>query len=276
MKPEFEPELDFELALCLTPGLGSGGIARILARNAVAGISPSKFLSLSPEALREEYGLRSRAAQALARGAVELRPAIRSFKERVQGKPVELVTCESPIYPRRIEEFCERPPAFLTLYGNLKVLGNRTFCALASRNATEVDLDRLEKAVEEGVLKSLSLVTGANTQAYRRAAVVPLRWGAPRVLVLDRGLFQTLGDDLSREPFRAARLWRYKFDPVTDLAVSCFRPDDAYAPGNNKRRDELVVALSDDVRVVHVAKGGNTDLLSTRAEGLGRRVARLF
>ncbi|MBA3727015.1 MAG: DNA-processing protein DprA [Armatimonadetes bacterium] len=271
----FDPETDFELALCLTPGIGSGTISRILARNAISNVSKRQFLSLSPDALVEEYRLTERSARALARGAKGIEQDILKFKGRALGKNVRVITFQDPRYPGRIEGFCENPPAFLVAYGNMQVLHSKTFTVLASRDAGPDSLAATEKSVEEGVLDSMVLVTGSNTAAYQRAAVVPLRWGAPRVLVLDRGLFKALGDDLDQEPFPAARLWRYRFDAETDLVLSPFRPDDNFIGVNNKIRDELVVALSDEIRVAHVSKGGNVDKLSRRAEELGRAVIRL-
>jgi DNA processing protein len=54
---------------------------------------------------------------------------------------------------------------------------------------------------------------------------VPLRWGAPRILVFSGGFHHHLGPDLKEEPFRAARLWRYQFDAKTDLVISRRAPD---------------------------------------------------
>jgi DNA processing protein len=123
-------------------------------------------------------------------------------------------------------------------------------------------------------LASKVLVGGTNTDAYQRAAVVPLRWGAPRILVLDRGLFVALGSDLSEEPFRSARLWRYKFDPETDLVISRNRPFDEYAPSNQKYRDDLLVALSDESHGVALRPGGNMDKLAKKAAEAGKAVTR--
>ncbi|HTQ10400.1 MAG TPA: hypothetical protein VMI31_10040, partial [Fimbriimonadaceae bacterium] len=39
------------------------------------------------------------------------------------------------------------------------------------------------------------------------------------------GFYHHLGKDLKDELFRAARLWRYQFDPRTDLVVSRRAPD---------------------------------------------------
>ena len=274
MKPAFDPIQDFELALCLTPGLGSTTIAKIITRNAISGLSAQDFFRLRREALVEEYGLSERSAEALAAGDV-LREHIADLKRRIGDKPVSIVTCGSPLYPRRVEEFGKNPPGFLVLYGNRRVLQARTFAAMASREAEAGVLEKIERIVEKGVLEGKTLVAGTNTPSYQRAAVVPLRWGSPRILPLDRGIFHVFGESLEDEAFPAARLWRHRFDPLTDLAVSPFRPDDDFAPGHNKTRDELVFALSDEIHIVHQKQGGNMERLSQLAEKLGRKVVRL-
>ncbi len=272
---KFDPNSDFEYALCLTPSLGSSGISRILARNAISGRSPEHFLSLGEETLIEEYALKPAAAKALSAGASRIAEKVVSLKERIADKAVRIVTIQSALYPRRLEPFCTSPPAYVFLYGNHAVLETKTFCVLASRDSDRTTEDLVESNVENGVLHPMTLVTGANTSSYMRAAVVPLRWGAPRILVLDRGLFAALGENLDEEPFPAARLWRYKFDPETDLVVSPFRPDDGFVGRNNQIRDEMVVGLSDEVRVVRARPGGVMERLADRAERLGRKVVRI-
>jgi len=132
----------------------------------------------------------------------------------------------------------------LFLYGNAKLFEAKTFCVLSSRNSLPADLNLIEKLTEEGVLEGQVLVTGHDRPEYQRSAVVPLRWGSPRILCLDRGLFNVLGPDLKQEAFRAARLWRYEFDPRTDLVACPFKPDAHFVNPNNKVRDRLVGCLS--------------------------------
>jgi DNA processing protein len=271
-KDSFDPQRDLELLLCLTPGIGGSHLIRILHQIDVSHISPEEFLCLSEEALCQEFGFPSLSASVWVHQQEELKQKVVTYWSLVGRKPVRLVTMRNPLYPKRLEEFCPDAPGFLFFYGNSRVLETRTFCVLASRDISNSELDLVERTAEEGILVPQTLVTGTNTPAYQRSAVVPLRWGSPRVLVLDRGLFDALGKDLSREPFPAARLWRYRFDPVTDLVVSAHRPFDGFVRGNNERRDEIVAGLSDEVRVVRARRGGVTERLALRAQQVGRRV----
>lgn len=120
------------------------------------------------------------------------------------------------------------PAGSLWLYGNVKLLhGQLANVALAcgANRHRPFELDAIEREAEELVLNSKILVCGIHNPAHQRAAIVPLRWGAPRIVVLSGGFQHHLGKDLKDEPFRAARLWRYQWDPKTDLAISRRAPD---------------------------------------------------
>ena len=259
----------FALHLAMTPGIGGRSVVRILARNDLLGRSADEFLRLSPEALREEYRLTVKQAAALAGGVVS---KTLETESRLDALGVRLLTVVDAGYPELVEAMDPDPPSVLFLYGNVRLLQAPTFAVLASRNTSPADLDLIDRLTEEGVLGGETLVTGHDRPEYQRSAIVPLRWGAPRILVLDRGLFQVLGADLKDEAFRAARLWRYEFDPRTDLAVSPFRPDDRFIGANNRIRDRLVASLSRRLDFVHVAPSGNMARIARLALRAGRRV----
>lgn len=120
------------------------------------------------------------------------------------------------------------PDAGLWLYGNVRLLGTKLICLLDAFGEplhTPEDRDQLERETEERVLAGRTIVTGIHSPAHQRVAIVPLRWGSPRVLVFSGGFYYHLGEDLKEEPLRAARLWRYQFDPRTDLVISRRAPD---------------------------------------------------
>ena len=259
----------FALHLAMTRGVGSRSVFRILARNDLLVRSPEEFLRLSPEALREEYRLSVPQAAYLSGSKIE---KTAELERRLDGLGVRLLTAADAGYPAMVEEFDPDPPGVLFLYGNTRLLAAPTFAVLGSRNTTSAGLDSIDRLTEEGVLAGETLVTGHDRPEYQRSAIVPLRWGAPRILALDRGLFQVLGKDLKDEAFRAARLWRYEFDPATDLAVSPFRPDDGFIGVNNQIRDRLVASLARRIDFVSIAEGGNMARLARLALKAGRGV----
>lgn len=262
----------FSLLLAMTPGIGGRGVTRVLTRNGLLNRTPEEFLGLSSEAYREEYRLTAKAATQLAYNGKEQFKKTQELEKRLGGLGVMLVTSADANYPYLVEEMDPDPPGVLFLYGNQRLLEGKTFSVLSSRNARPADLELIEQLTEEGVLDSEILVAGHDRPEYQRAAVVPLRWGAPRILCLDRGLFKVLGEDLKDEAFRAARLWRYQFDPQTDLVVSPFRPDADFVGVNNQVRDRLVGCLSRRLDFVHMSEGGNMAKIARLALKAKRQV----
>lgn len=260
------------LALAQTKGFGGKTISRILVRCDLFGLSPEEFLSLSEASLMEDYRLKPALAERwkiLGRQKME---EAQRLLERLDRHGVTVATVADAHYPRQLEQFEHSPTGVLYLYGNARLLDGNTFTVCSSRKSPEAAFPIIEQAVEDGVLAGEVLVTSHDTSEYQRAAVVPLRWGSPRVLVFDTGLFRALGDDLSEEPFSAARLWRYKFDPSTDLALSPVPPFGEFHRNANAVRDRLVVALSRRFDGVWISPGGNMEKLAQLSMRAGRRV----
>jgi len=262
----------FALHLAMTPGIGGRSVTRILARNDLLNRTPEEFMGLSPEALREEYRLSAKAAKALTEAPeARLRYSLTQEK-KLAGLGVTLISAADAHYPTLVEEMDPDPPGILFLHGNTKLLQAKTFCVLSSRNSRPADLDLIEKVAEEGILRSEVLVTGHDRPEYKRSAIVPLRWGSPRILCLDRGLFASLGPDLTQDKMHESALWREKFDPATDLVVSPFRPDAGFVGVNNQVRDRLVGCLSRRLVFIQVAERGNMEKLAKLALKAGRKV----
>ena len=262
----------FALQLAMTPGIGGRTITRVLARNSLLNRSPEDFLGFGPEVWLEEYRLSAKTVAAMLAQRESTLDPISALETRLNKLGVTLVTAVDAHYPAALESMDPDPPGVLFLYGNIKLLDKRTFSVLSSRNANPSELDHMERLAEEGVLAGEVLVAGHDRPEYQRTAIVPLRWGSPRILCLDRGLFKVLGEDLKDEAFRAERLWRYQFDPQTDLAVSPFRPEADFVGVNNRVRDRLVGGLSKRIDFVKVEPGGNMASLLKLALKAGRAV----
>ena len=153
--------------------------------------------------------------------------------------------------PPRTAPFDQEPafyePSGLWLFGNVRALRGilvHVDGALGAADHSHETLTQIERTVEESVLNSGILVTGIHNAAHMRAAVIPLRWGAPRIVVLSGGFKYHLGANLDQEPFPAARLWRHRWDPLTDLAVSRRAPDKSPTfARHNPTIDRLIVKL---------------------------------
>jgi predicted Rossmann fold nucleotide-binding protein DprA/Smf involved in DNA uptake len=263
---------ELALSLALTPGVGGVSVHQILSSLARQGVAPEEVFKLSPEGLQEGFGLKSGTAKSISGRSEECLSRVAAMQERLQALGVTLISAADGFYDERLKNMLHEPPNMLFLYGNQKLLRAKTFCVLSSRNTSPAGLDQIETLAEEGVLKGEVVISSDNRPEYQRAALVPLRWGAPRILCLDRGLFEVLGPDLKQEPFRAARLWRYEFDANTDLAISPFHPEAKFAGVNNQVRDWLVAELSQRLDLVEIAPGGNMEKIAKAAISAGRSV----
>jgi len=155
---------------------------------------------------------------------------------RLPGLPSSVSTTPQPrraeAPPKRTAPFSEEPgfyePAGLWFYGNIKLLDGRLNYVkrtLGTPDCQSSFRQEVEKEAEELVLRGETLVCGIHNVCHMRAAIVPLRWGSPRILVFSGGFRFHLGEDLLDEPFLSARLWRYQWDARTDLVVSRRAPD---------------------------------------------------
>lgn len=247
-------------------------LSRILTRCELLSVTPYYFMRFSAETLIEEYGMKKPVAENWVAGREGRVEVARKLAAQMESQGVRLVTLADASYPSLVESIDPDPPGALFMYGQNALLEGRTFAVLSSRKSSEESLRQVEALAEEGVLKGEILVAGHDTPEYQRSAVVPLRWGAPRILVLDQGMRKVLGPDLKEEAFRMARLWRFQFDPTTDLVVATQPPDGAYHRNSNKVRDRLVAGLSRRLDLVEVSDGGNMSQLGRRALGSGRGV----
>ncbi len=143
------------------------------------------------------------------------------------GRSAHLSPKPKEVPPRRSAPFDQEPgfytDAGLWLYGNARLLRAELVCidaAFGHDYHSAAQLDEIEREVEGLILSGRVLVCGIHNIAHMRSAVVPLRWGAPRIIVMSGGFSYHLGPRLDQEPFRAARLWRHRWDPLTDLAIS--------------------------------------------------------
>ena len=136
--------------------------------------------------------------------------------------------------PRRTAPYEDEPgfyiPGSIWLYGNTRLLAGDLACVtLCFDNPETIGpkiLEDIERKTEEFVLGGKTLVCGIHNDPHRRAAVVPLRWGAPRIVVVSGGFQHHLGENLKQEPFRAARLWRYGWDALpTSSCLAAHRID---------------------------------------------------
>ena len=139
--------------------------------------------------------------------------------------------------------------AGLWLYGHWRLLYGNLACvpeAFGLDCHSPAELNLIDKVAMELVLKGRTLVSGIHNLAHRRVVIAAFAWGSPLIVVLSGGFHYHLGSELDQQPFAAGRLWRYNWDPVSDLVVSRRAPDKlpTYSR-HNPTVDRLIAKLAE-------------------------------
>jgi hypothetical protein len=258
-----EPLSPTQLLLMLhsVPHLGEKSLALLLRRLGQRRPSPSAFLDLTPDELIRDYDLPARVAETLHEERSALLAQSAELLRAMRLHPLQLLTTESAGYPARLEQFDASPPPLLYALGNTVLIepplpARFTFTIAVSNGATPAVLNRQDE-IANGLVEAGGIpVTGHDRTAYKRLALAAQRRNRSVLYVFDRGLREVLGPDFDRPPFSAARIRDAVFELDRDLALSPFRLDDHGLGANNRRRDELVFALSDLVIALDVRAGG--------------------
>lgn len=269
--------MQFHLLLHSVPHLGEKSLAALLRRLAHRRPSPHAFLDLASDDLIRDYELPARVAEYLHDHRAALLAKSAELLRAVRLHPLQLLSTESAGYPDRLVQFDPDPPPLLYALGNANLIDppvptRFTFTLAVSNGAAPAVLNRLDEIATGLVEAGGTPVTGHDRAAYKRLALAAQRRNRSTLYVFDRGLREALGPDFDRPPFSAARIRDSVFEVDRDLALSPFRLDDHGLGANNRRRDELVFALSDLVVALDVRAGGMMMQECLRAHNQGRPV----
>jgi len=247
------------LMLSATQGIGEKTLASVLHRNAVLRRTPREFLALNVDALVEEYGFRRDAAQQFVQRDSNIEDVAVSAAREMRRAGIRIITLQDATYPSQLLNAMDDPPPVLYAYGRLELLSRPLFAVANSNNASEEALTATDRAAEAALRAGWHPVTGHNRIPYQRTALVARRNGGRICYVLDRGIFEAFGGDLSKELFPAARIWSPAYDPDSDLTISCFP---LWAHGlavHNQRRDSIIFAMAGAIFAGDVRTGGQME-----------------
>lgn len=243
------------LRLWELPQVGERGARRIVTRCREHGHSLATFFRLPAAVWRDDYALPAAAVARLVHERDHHESHCRWLQQRLDAAGAAVWVCGEAPYPTRLTVRLDQPPAFLAAFGTVRVLAAPTLTVLNSRMIDERVVQASHAAVRAAIEQGFTVVSGGMKASHRISAVAARAAAAPRVIVLDRGLFATWGAEIDRDPFGFTP-GRGALDPRRTLVVSPFRLGDHAVPHNGERRDELVAALADVILAVHARPGG--------------------
>lgn len=261
----------YAIMLAELPHVGRATAARILATNRRRGHGLAAFFRLPPVLLSEEYGLPPEAVRRLTDDR-------RQFDDRCRWLAVELdriggraLVAHHPAYPERLRYRMSLPPPVLSGFGSWNVLAEPTLAVLNSRTVTERTVTASLAIARAAVAQGLTLVGGGMKASYRITSVAARASAAPRVVVLDRGIFAAFGTQTDRDPFGFGP-GRGPLDLGRVLVLSPFRLGDHAVAHNGQFRDETIAALADIIVAVEARPGGIIERVCLQALDQGQTV----
>jgi predicted Rossmann fold nucleotide-binding protein DprA/Smf involved in DNA uptake len=168
-------------------------------------------------------------------------------------------------------EHGEPAPPLAYLYGATELLTAPCVALLASRGLNEHTVTASVQIARQVAVEECTLAVGGMKSTHRIAAVSARAAGAPRLVMLDRGLFAAFGGQPEFDPFGFGP-GRSRFNHSATLVLSVFRPHDHATPRNGRRRDELIAALGDAVVAISARPGGEVERICLRALDRGQVV----
>ncbi len=261
----------YTLMLSELPHVGDQTAGRILALNRERQHGLATFFRLPEAVWREDYRLHPATIERLRRGRPAHETRCRWLLDQLTSGGGTVCLADDVEYPERARARLQPAPAVLYSFGAASVLGGPTVAVLNSRTISESAIHASLTAVQAAGAQGLTLVTGGMKTGYRIAAVAGRAAAAPRVIVLDRGIFATFGARLTCDPFGFGP-GRGPLDAHRTLVLSSFRLMDHATPRNGQRRDELIAALADLLIAVHARPGGQIERVCLSALDRGQCV----
>jgi predicted Rossmann fold nucleotide-binding protein DprA/Smf involved in DNA uptake len=268
--------MEYETALALVtlaelPRVGERRLLRVQALARRRGLALARVVALAPGALAREYGLPAAALARLERNRLWHTAHCRALVASLAACGARLCQPGDAHYPRRWAERADPPPPLAYVYGAPELLTCPAAALLASRLPNEQTVTATMRIARSAALEGFALVVGGMKSTHRIAAVTARAAGAPRLVVLDRGLFAAFGGPPEFDPFGFGP-GRMRFDPGATLVLSVFRPHDHGTPRSGRRRDELIAALGDVVVALSARPGGEVERICLRALDRGQCV----
>jgi predicted Rossmann fold nucleotide-binding protein DprA/Smf involved in DNA uptake len=253
------------------PQVGDKAAARILALNHRRHHSFATFFRLPEAVLREDYQLHPATIARLCSERPEHEARCAWLLDLLGAAGGEAWLPDAAGYPDRVRRRLDPPPAVLYGLGSTGPLHSATLAVLNSRTLGEHAVSASLAVVQAAAAQGFTLVSGGMKTAYRITAVAGRAAAAPRVIVLDRGIFATFGAHLDRDPFGFGP-GRMALDTAHTLVLSPFRLMDHAVARNGRQRDELIGAVADIVVAVHARPGGEIERVCLAALDRGQSV----
>ena len=260
------------LTLAELPRIGERRLLRLQERARRRHLPLARLADLPAAALREEFDLPAAAVARWCGERARHEARCAALATLLFEHGVRIVPLGDALYPAGWARHGDPPPPLAYLHGEPRLLHRPLVALLHSRLVDEATVTATVRIARAAAAAGCGLAVGGMKTTHRLAAATARALGAPRVIVLDRGLLAAFAGALDRDPFGFGPRHPV-FDPCGTLVLTPFRPDDHAVPRSGRRRDALIAALADLVVAVQARPGGEIEQVCVRALARGQAVA---
>lgn len=260
------------LAAAELPWIGERRLARLRQEAQRRRLRLGALLDWPAVRLREELKLPSPAIERLSAARAYHDARCATLARLLAAGGVQLTVPGDGAYPRGWARHGDPAPPLAFVYGNAALLAWPVVALLSSRLVGEETVTTSALVARAAAAAGCALAVGGMKTTHRIAAAAVRALGAPRLVVLDRGLLAAFGGELARDPFGIGPRGQTPFDRRRTLVLTPFRPEDHAVARSGRRRDALLAALGDVVIALSARPGGETERLCLRALARGQRV----
>jgi len=259
------------ITLAELPRVGERRLQRVQREARGRGMALARVLALGSVALARDYGLPAPALARLQRDRFWHTAHCRALVARLAACGARICQPGDAQYPSRWSTRADPVPPVAYLYGAFAALSRPTVALLTSRTVDEQTVVATMRVAQRAAQEGFALAVGGMKSTHRIAAATARAAGAPRLVVLDRGLLAAFGGQPEFDPFGVGPR-RPRFDPSATVVLSVFRPLDHATPRSGRRRDELIAALGDVIVALSARPGGEVERICLRALARGQCV----
>jgi len=233
------------LALSKVKGIGSKTLIDISNRNKETGISIEEFWNLKKSRMNEEYAIRNSVIEEIIRKGKNSAD-VNALQRELDNKMVKVITLEDELFPARLKEMAQ-PPFILYAYGNLNLLNKNSVAIVGSRTISNEGLALSYKFSNLLLEQGITVLKGDTRDIDTIAHIAAKNTKGFELTVLSEGILTSL-NKLEKK--------NRQIDTSKTLILSFTDPNLHWKSYVERKRNQLVFSLSDDIIVVEAREGG--------------------
>jgi len=233
------------LALSKVKGVGRKTLIDISNRNKETGISIEEFWNLEGTRMSKQYSIRNSVIEGIIRKR-KICADVNTLQQELYNRTVKVITLEDELFPARLKEM-DKPPFILYAYGNLNLLNKNPVAIVGSRGISNEGLALTYKFSNLLIERGITVLKGDTKDIDTITHIATKNTKGLEITVLSEGILTNL--------YKLEK-GNKQIDISKTLILSFTDPNLHWTPYGERRRNQIVFSLSDDIIVVEAREGG--------------------